>query len=71
MHFQSSGTSPFAMLCVKISLNGDAIAGATSLSIVEFKVSTPGALYGFRCVSFFSTTSRVKLTCYNASSMVF
>ena len=45
-HFRSSGSSPFVMLSVKISLNGDAIARATSVCIVEFMLSTPRALYG-------------------------
>ena len=54
--FQSTGTSSFAMLPGKNPLSGDAMAGATSRSIVELKLYTPGALYGFNCNSFFNTT---------------
>ena len=46
--FQSRGTSPVSMLPLKISHNGEAIDEATSLNIEEFKLSTPGALFG-RC----------------------
>ena len=42
------------MLSKKILHSGDVMARATSLSIVELKLSTPVALYGFRCNSFFS-----------------
>ena len=54
--FQSTGTSPFVMLSAKISLVGYAMAGATSRSIVELKLSTPGALYGFNCKKNLCTT---------------
>ena len=33
--FQSTGTSPFAMLSTKISVSGDAMAGAISRSIAD------------------------------------
>ena len=38
--------SPISILPLKISHNGEAIDEATSLNIMELKLSIPGALFG-------------------------